>query len=137
MSRATMADGRARDVLRALADEVNREHAAAVESTRRSVEHAIRAGRRLLEVKALLPYGSWLLWVEENFVGGVRTAQGYKRLAERAEDAQRLAHLGIAGALRALATPRASICEEEFPVVPNELPTNRSCPRCAYTWQEA
>jgi len=26
---------------------------------------------------------------------------------------------------------------EEFPVVPNELPTNRRCPKCAYAWREA
>lgn len=71
-----------------------------------AVVHAIRAGELLTEAKAQVRHGEWLPWLEANFPASVRSAQGYMRLAARAEDAQALAHLGIEGALKQLAAPR-------------------------------
>lgn len=98
-----------------LAADVRREHAAAEQAFASAVEHAICCGALLAEAKAQLPHGSWLPWLEANFPASVRTAQGYMRLAERAEDAQALAHLGVAGALRELAAPPST---REAPLAP-------------------
>jgi hypothetical protein len=89
-----------------LATAIRREHEAAEASWRDAVAHAVRAGELLIEAKAKLSHGEWLPWLERNFPASVRTAQGYMRLARRAEDAQALAHLGVEGALRELARPR-------------------------------
>jgi hypothetical protein len=51
-------------------------------------------------------HGEWGAWLDEHFPASHRTAQNYMRLADRAEDAQRLAHLGVAGALKQLAAPK-------------------------------
>lgn len=71
-----------------------------------AVQHAIQAGELLTEAKAQVKHGEWLPWLGANFPASTRTAQGYMRLAERAEDAQRLAHLGVGGALKELAAPK-------------------------------
>src|SRR4051794_5014264 len=78
------------------------EHAHTLAAYGNAVAHAIRAGELLLEVKGLVGHGRWLPWLAENFPASVRTAQGYMRLARNPTDAQRVAHLGIAEALRAL-----------------------------------
>ena len=82
--------------------EIGCEHAAAVATYRTPVDHAIRAGVLLLEAKALVGHGNWLDWLAANFPASVRTAQHYMKLAENPEDAQRVAHLGVGKALRAL-----------------------------------
>jgi Protein of unknown function (DUF3102) len=81
---------------------IEHEHACAIEAYRDAVLHAIRAGDLLLQAKARVGHGGWLPWLADNFPASTRTAQGYMRLARHREDAQRLAHLGIAQALRAL-----------------------------------
>ena len=81
---------------------IDREHAAAVAAFRTSVAHAIRAGELLVEAKALVPHGHWLDWVDANFIASRRTAQHYMKLAKHPEDTQRVAHLGVGRALRAL-----------------------------------
>lgn len=91
--------------LDSLAVELRREVEAAEADFRSALEHAVRAGELLLEAKAQVGHGEWLPWLEANFPGSVRSAQGYMRLAENAEDAQRVAHLGIKGALKQLAAP--------------------------------
>lgn len=89
-----------------LAADANREHAHCKAAFSDAVEHALTAGRLLLEAKVAVVHGEWLPWIEQNFDGGARTAQGYMRLAKDSANAQRLAHLGIAGALRELSAPR-------------------------------
>lgn len=71
-----------------------------------AVGHAIRAGELLIEAKGQVKHGEWLPWLEANFTGSTRSAQGYMRLAENAEDAQRVAHLGIKGALKQITAPK-------------------------------
>jgi hypothetical protein len=97
-------DARQRE-LPALADAIGREVEAAERSWRNAVGHAIRAGELLIEAKAQLGHGEWLPWLRDNFVGSRRSAQDYMRLARNGEDARRVAHLGVKGALKELAAP--------------------------------
>lgn len=93
-----------------LAADIKAEITAAERDFESAVAHAIKAGELLLEAKANVDHGGWLAWLEANFPGSIRSAQGYMRLARNAADAQALAHLGIEGALKQLAssTPRPS-----------------------------
>lgn len=90
-----------------LATEIREEHEQATHAFRRAVQHAVRCGELLEEVKARMPHGAWLPWLDEHFPASRRTAQGYMRLA-RSQDAQGIAHLGIAGALRKLSVAPGS-----------------------------
>lgn len=92
-----------------LADEIRTEVDAAEADFQSALQHAIRAGELLIEAKAQVEHGQWLPWLEANFSKSPRSAQGYMRLAENAEDAQRVAHLGLKGALRELAAPRETL----------------------------
>jgi Protein of unknown function (DUF3102) len=85
-----------------LAAEIRDQHEQAVAGFRSSVEHSAAAGERLLRVKAQVPHGEWRAWLEKNVPFSVRTAEGYMQLA-REPNAQALAHLGIEGALKAIA----------------------------------
>src|SRR5262245_1763877 len=97
----------ARD-LPTIAIEIRREVDAAGSSWRDAVGHALAAGELLIEAKGRVKHGEWLPWLEANFPGSTRSAQGYMRLAENAEDAQRVAHLGVKGALKELAAPSSA-----------------------------
>ncbi len=90
--------------LAALAAEINRESALAERAWSSALEHAIRAGELLLRAKAQVKHGEWLPWLDANFKGSARTAQGYMRLA-RYPDPQALADLGLEAALRKIARP--------------------------------
>jgi DUF3102 family protein len=89
-----------------LAIDIRTEVEAAEADFQSAVGHAIRAGELLTEAKRQVQHGEWLPWLAEKFPGSTRTAQGYMRLAENAEDARRVAHLGIKGALKQLAVPQ-------------------------------
>ena len=52
--------------LDALADKINAEHEACRSAMRKGLEHALEAGRLLLEAKKGLPHGEWLPWLKEN-----------------------------------------------------------------------
>ena len=69
-----------------LAIRIKAEHAAAAASLRESVRHAISAGEMLVEAKAMVPHGQWLLWLADHVSISERTAQLYMRIAKnRAE----------------------------------------------------
>lgn len=70
------------DTLDELASQINFAHDAAREAARLSVQHALTAGRLLLEAKTRVPHGRWIPWVEANCRFALRTAQAYMRLAE-------------------------------------------------------
>jgi len=89
-----------------LAEAIVAEHQAAQRAWEGAVMHAVECGRLLIHAKETIAHGQWIPWLEENFPASVRTAQGYMRLARHGEDAQALAHLGVEGALRAMAEPR-------------------------------
>jgi hypothetical protein len=102
------------DTLGRLAEEINRDHIEARSSCRRSVEHALRAGKRLVAAKDLVLHGEWGDWLARNCRFPARTARAYMRLAEHeAElglddpDRQDIADLTLSGALKRLAKPRA------------------------------
>jgi hypothetical protein len=68
--------------LPALAAEIKRAHAEHLAAARRSLEHAIAAGERLLEAKQLLgAHGAWLPWLKQHVSIPERTCQHYMRLA--------------------------------------------------------
>lgn len=91
-----------------LEQEIAQHHHATEAAARTAVAHAIAAGERLVEVKSRVGHGGWLPWLKDHFPASERTAQLYMSLARRPVDAQRVADLGIAGAVRALNAGEAS-----------------------------
>ena len=90
--------------LDALGDTARSEAAAAEADFQSAVQHAIRAGEALTEVKGLLRHGQWLPWLRENFPLSERTARNYMRLAE---NRQRVADLpSVREAVALLTAPR-------------------------------
>lgn len=90
-----------------LADKINAEHRACEAAAGTALEHAIRAGEMLAEVRADLPHGSWGSWIGANFGGSARTAQAYMRLyRRRGEIRNGAADLSVRGALAALSAPK-------------------------------
>jgi hypothetical protein len=88
------------------AQEINRLHAEVVRHTdesRKSLDSAIaaawRAGQLLLaekkRVRETMGAGAWLLWVEQNFRGSLRTAHNYMRLAQSVADVTFLQGLSL------------------------------------------
>ncbi len=65
-----------------LAQRINDAHRAGNTALGNALEHYHRAGVLLNGVKAELPHGTWLGWLETNFDGTPRTAQRYMRLAD-------------------------------------------------------
>jgi phage N-6-adenine-methyltransferase len=72
---------RAVEDLVALAAEINAEHQAGEEATRRGLEHYHRAGLKLLEAKQRCGHGHWLKWVSDNLRFTERQARRYMELA--------------------------------------------------------
>ncbi len=87
-----------------LAAKINAEHRACEAAAVSAVEHAVRAGELLAEVKQGLKHGGWLKWLEANFEGSARHAQRYMKLASQKHrlNATRVSHSSINGALREL-----------------------------------
>src|SRR4051812_31116131 len=61
--------------LAALAGRINEAHDRAESAFRSAVEHAIEAGRLLVEAKGEVPHGGWLAWVRDNCSFSERTAR--------------------------------------------------------------
>ena len=92
-----------------LAASIRQEHHLAEQHAMQAVNHAMEAGRLLIEAKALCSHGKWLSWLADNFEGSARTAQAYMRLYENRDalaNTQSSAHLSIDGALKLLAEPK-------------------------------
>jgi hypothetical protein len=78
-------------------------HMRVEKSTGDAFGYARQAGEHLLEAKAITGPRRWLEWLRETGLSA-RTAQGYMQLAQLPEEKARLvAHLGVRGALRAIA----------------------------------
>ncbi len=94
-----------------LAIRINAAHEEVRNSIRRGAEHAITAGRLLLEAKANVGHGNFLEWVSANCNFRPRTAQVYMTMAENfplleaRSNAQRIAHLSLNEAVRMLKEP--------------------------------
>lgn len=65
-----------------LAATINREHQLVLEGVSGVIEHAIRAGEALVEVRARVLWGEWMPWLEKNFPYSLPTAYRYIRCAE-------------------------------------------------------
>jgi len=67
-----------------------------------ATEHAVEIGRELLRVKASLPHGVFLKWVETACEFKIRTAQDLMKLAREAESNTKLVALMVPSTLRLL-----------------------------------
>jgi hypothetical protein len=63
---------------------INAAHEQVKQAFQRGAEHAIEAGRLLLQAKATVRHGNWLEWVGANCRFAERTAQLYMRLRRKA-----------------------------------------------------
>lgn len=62
--------------------EINREHALAQKASEIAVEHGLRVGELLLQVKESLPHGEFGNWLAQNVTVSERQAQRYMRHAK-------------------------------------------------------
>jgi len=93
-----------------LAELVGDAVSAAEQGANSTMQHALRAGELLVRAKELVRHGDWIDWLKANCRLAPRTAQAYMRLPERLkalapQEAQRVAHLPVREALRAITTP--------------------------------
>lgn len=65
-----------------VAEEINRHHQLAGLRAEEAVNHAVEAGKLLLEVKEGVPHGKWLTWLAENVSVTPRQAQRYMQVAQ-------------------------------------------------------
>lgn len=63
-------------------DKINSEHRAALHRADQAIEHAKRAGELLMRVKAELPHGEFLPWIDATLEVSRRQAQRYMRAAQ-------------------------------------------------------
>ena len=95
-----------------LAIKINAAHRTACVNARKSMEYAAECGRLLIEAKELVEHGEWLPWLEAHTEVSPRQSQRYMRLAENWAEIEPKAtaesYLGIDGALRLLAKPKAT-----------------------------
>ena len=68
-----------------LAQKINEHHDEAKNAMKKGLEHAIAAGRLLLEAKEMVPHGKWLPWLEANCTVADRTAQLYMRVSRESK----------------------------------------------------
>lgn len=71
------------DKLADLAAKINDAHLACEASMNEGLQHAIEAGRRLLQAKRKCQYGTWLPWLAKEFNGSQRTARVYMQITNR------------------------------------------------------
>jgi hypothetical protein len=85
---------------------INDAHEKVKQALQRGAEHAIEAGRLLLQAKPTVRHGNWLEWVGTNCRFAERTAQLYMRLAEERPlleaKTQRIADLTVNDAIKLL-----------------------------------
>ena len=88
-----------------LVREINAEHGHVETYKRNTIQHAIRCGELLLEMKQRVGHGNWLAWVREHFDASERTARNYMEIAKSAAVADLHDDTTMRSALRALASP--------------------------------
>ena len=88
---------------------IRAEHEAVGYAMKRSLGHALAAGKLLIEAKAQVPHGRWLPWLREHCQVPERSAQRYMLLARHAPELEaksaNLADLTMDGAAKLLAPP--------------------------------
>jgi hypothetical protein len=120
-----------RTPLDVLAGRIKREHEACLGTMRKGFDHAMEAGRLLIEAKGKVQHGEWTDFVQKCGMSA-RTAQGYAQLAREWPRLEKkyprpVAHLGLRDALALIAEPKE---EPEQPatvlsVRPLDTPTVR------------
>ena len=103
MSRAPRTTPVMSNRLTVLAGEVRTAHQAVRANALSMAEHAMAAGRALIEAKGALQHGQWDRWLTEQAGISGRTARRYMQLARSGLEAATVADLGIRGAADALA----------------------------------
>lgn len=86
-----------------LAAEIKIAHAGVNSAAKVAAEHAIEAGRALIEAKALLKHGEWLPWLKEHVGFSDRTAQIYMKIVRLGFKSATVADLGLQAAANAIA----------------------------------
>lgn len=101
-ARAAPCDPALSNSLTDLAARIREEHEATSAFLRHGLEHAIAAGKLLIEAKAQLKHGEWLPWLCECCQVPERTASHYMRLARHTAEIGNVADLTVRGALAQL-----------------------------------
>ncbi|SRR5579883_153170 len=104
--------------LKVLAEHINDAHKRCSQALRDGLQHALEAGRLLLEAKEEVPHGQWIPWIETHCDFALRTAQAYMKIAKDMPlldeaKAQRVAHLPFRRALVELAEGASAGGEEK------------------------
>jgi hypothetical protein len=91
-----------------LARQINQEHEGCEQSLRAGLQHALNAGKLLLEAKRKVGHGGWGDWLKANVTFSDRTARGYMKVAREVptleeSKRQRVAVLPLRDALKELA----------------------------------
>jgi hypothetical protein len=87
-----------------LVREINAEHGHVETYKHNTIQHAIRCGQLLLEMKQRVGHGNWLAWVQEHFEASERTARNYMEVAKSAAVADLQDDTTMRSALRTLAS---------------------------------
>lgn len=87
------------------ADEINTEIARMREAGNEAMERAFRVGEMLLQVKARLPHGTFMSWVEHNLECSDRMARNLLRIAKTATRCHFDADTSIRAALKQIEGP--------------------------------
>jgi hypothetical protein len=69
-----------------LAARIRAEHEACIVALKRGLQHAVAAGKMLIEAKAALKHGEWLPWLRDHCQLPERTARRYMTIAPYAAD---------------------------------------------------
>jgi hypothetical protein len=87
----------------------NQAHTAAEKALNDFVANALKVGEILTEIKAELPHGKFIGFVEQNFTFTIRTAQNYIKMSENREILLKAAdseNLSLSSALKLLQKPK-------------------------------
>src|SRR5262245_26077312 len=106
----------------ALANRINSEHDEVVKAVIHGADHAIRAGKLLLEAKIAVRHGDWTEWLAANCHVSERSAQLYMQLAR--EFPQGLAGVSLTAAIKLLEPLKSP--EEKSLLVPKPKPVKRN-----------
>lgn len=109
-----------------IAREINTEHGQVETHKRNTIQHAIRCGELLLEMKRRVGHGNWLAWVAEHFEASERTARNYMEIAKSAAVADLSDDTTMRSALRTLAS--RSQAEESKSEQAATMPANDRLP---------
>lgn len=104
------------EMLEALAERINTEHAKCEASYRAGIEHALACGTALIEAKSKVKHGEWADWLAKHCTVTQRQCQRYVQVAKawpkiEAANATRVAGLSIRSALDLTSRGAASLAK--------------------------